>query len=40
MQSYKIQRAPTAIRIGPGGKVEDSTVGIVDGIKLGELFRP
>jgi peroxiredoxin len=40
MRSYKVQRAPTAIRIGPGGKVEDSAIGIVDGIKLGELFRP
>jgi peroxiredoxin len=40
MLSYKIQRAPTTIRIGPGGKVEDSAIGIVDGIRLGELFRP
>ena len=40
LKSYKVLRAPVTIRIGPGGKVEDSAVGLVDGIRLGELFRP
>jgi AhpC/TSA family len=40
LQSYKIFRAPVTLRVGPGGKVEDAAVGLVDGIRLGELFRP
>lgn len=39
-QSIKVFRTPTALRVGPGGKIEDVQVGIVDGIKVGELFRP
>ena len=38
--SIKVFRTPTALRVGPGGKIEDVQVGIVDGIKVGELFRP
>jgi len=40
LKSYKIVRAPVTVRIGPGGKVEDAGVGLLDGIRLGELFRP
>jgi len=36
----KVNRAPTMIRIGPGGKVQDVTVGWVDRLRLGEMFRP
>lgn len=38
-QSYKIKHVPVTLRVGPGGKVEDIAVGIVDPIKLGEIFR-
>jgi hypothetical protein len=38
--SIKVFRTPTAIRVGPGGKIEDVQVGVVDGIKVGEIFRP
>lgn len=40
LRSYKVFRAPVTLRVGPGGKVEDAAVGLVDGIRLGELFRP
>jgi peroxiredoxin len=40
LSSYKVYQAPTMIRIGPGGKVEDVTVGWVDRMRLGEMFRP
>lgn len=40
LRSYKISKVPVTIRVAPGGKVEDSVVGLVDGIRLGELFRP
>jgi thiol-disulfide isomerase/thioredoxin len=38
--SIKVFRTPTAIRVGPGGKIEDVQVGVVDSIKAGEIFRP
>ena len=38
--SIKVLRTPTALRIGAGGKIEDVQVGVVDPIKLGEVFRP
>ena len=39
LQSLKVNRAPLTVRIAPGGKVEDLQLGIVDPIRLGELFR-
>lgn len=39
-ESIKVFRTPTALRVGPGGRIEDVQVGIVDGIRVGELFRP
>jgi hypothetical protein len=36
----KVLRTPTALRLGPGGKIEDVQVGIIDRIRVGELFRP
>jgi peroxiredoxin len=39
LDSYNVHQAPTAIRIGPGGKVLDATVGWVDRMRVGELFR-
>ena len=38
--SIKVLRTPTALRVGAGGKIEDVQVGVVDPIKLGEVFRP
>lgn len=39
-ESIKVFRTPTALRIGAGGRIEDVQVGIVDAIRVGELFRP
>lgn len=38
--SLKVMRTPTALRIGPGGKIEDVQVGVKDIMSVGELFRP
>lgn len=40
LQSLKIERAPLTVRIGAGGKVKDVALGLVDPIRLGEIFRP
>ncbi len=40
LQSLKVQRAPLTLRVGPGGRVEDVALGVVDPIRLGELFHP
>lgn len=40
LQIWKIHRAPTTLRIGGGGAVQDVEIGIVDPIRLGEIFRP
>lgn len=39
-ESIKVYRTPTALRVGPGGTIEDVQVGVVDAIRVGELFRP
>jgi thiol-disulfide isomerase/thioredoxin len=39
-QAFKVHHVPMTIRVGPGGKVEDAVEGLVDPIKLGEIFRP
>jgi hypothetical protein len=39
-ETIKVYRTPTALRVGPGGRIEDVQVGVVDGIRVGELFRP
>ena len=38
--SLKVMRTPTALRVGPGGKIEDVQVGVKDIMSVGELFRP
>lgn len=38
--AWKVARAPMTVRVGPGGKVEEAQIGIVDPIRLGEIFRP
>jgi peroxiredoxin len=40
LSSYNVYQAPTAIRIGPDGKILDATVGWVDRMRVGELFKP
>ncbi len=40
LQNLKVQRVPLTVRVAAGGKVEDVTLGQVDPIRLGELFRP
>ena len=40
LEIWKIHRAPATIRVGPGGTVQDVETGIVDPIRLGEIFRP
>ena len=40
LETYKVQRVPVTMRIGPGGKVLDVGQGPLDPIRLGELFRP
>jgi hypothetical protein len=39
LKSLKVNRAPVTMRVGAGGKVEDVGIGIVDPIRLGEIFR-
>ena len=40
LQTYKVSRTPTTLRVAAGGKVENHGVGIIDPISLGEYFRP
>jgi hypothetical protein len=40
LTAWKVQRAPLTVRVGPGGKVEEAETGIIDPIRLGEIFRP
>jgi hypothetical protein len=36
---FKVARVPITLRVAPGGKVEDVAMGVLDPIKLGEMFR-
>jgi hypothetical protein len=40
LEVWKVRQTPTTIRVGPGGTVQEVAVGIVDPIRLGEIFRP
>jgi peroxiredoxin len=40
LNTFKVTRTPTTIRVAPGGKVENHGVGLLDPITLGEYFRP
>jgi AhpC/TSA family protein len=40
LKAWKVERAPMTVRVGPGGTVEDAQIGIIDPIRLGEIFRP
>ncbi len=39
LQALKIRHVPMTVRVGPGGRVEDLAEGVLDPIRLGELFR-
>jgi hypothetical protein len=36
---FKVARVPITLRVAAGGKVEDVALGILDPIKVGEIFR-
>jgi thiol-disulfide isomerase/thioredoxin len=40
LRSLNINRAPLTLRVAEGGKIEDLALGVVDPIRLGELFAP
>ena len=40
LDTFKVTRTPTTIRVAAGGKVENHGVGLLDPITLGEYFRP
>jgi peroxiredoxin len=40
LRSLHVNRAPLTLRVVEGGKVEDLGLGLIDPIRLGELFRP
>jgi hypothetical protein len=39
LRNLKVNHAPLTLRISQGGKIEEAVVGLVDPIRLGELFR-
>lgn len=39
-EAFKVARVPLTLRVGPGGKVADVAMGVIDPIRLGEFFRP
>jgi thiol-disulfide isomerase/thioredoxin len=39
LKIYKVHRAPLMLRVGPGGKVQDVAQGVIDPIRVGEIFR-
>jgi thiol-disulfide isomerase/thioredoxin len=39
-RAFKLQHVPTTVRVGPGGKVEEVAEGVLDPIRLGQIFRP
>ncbi|HKC13107.1 MAG TPA: redoxin family protein [Vicinamibacteria bacterium] len=40
LKSLKVNRAPLTLRVSQGGKIDDLALGVIDPIRLGELFRP
>jgi peroxiredoxin len=40
LRTLNVNRAPLTLRVGEGGKIEDLAMGVVDPIRLGELFKP
>ncbi len=40
LSGLNVNRAPLTLRIGAGGQIDDLALGLVDPIRLGELFAP
>jgi len=40
LRNLNVNRAPLTLRVGEGGRIEDVALGVVDPIRLGELFKP
>ena len=40
LRGLNVNRAPLTLRVGEGGKIEDLGLGVIDPIRLGELFKP
>jgi thiol-disulfide isomerase/thioredoxin len=40
LSGLSVNRAPLTLRVTGGGKVEDVGLGLLDPIRVGELFRP
>jgi hypothetical protein len=40
LKGLKVNRAPTTVRVSAGGAVDDVGLGLLDPIRLGELFKP
>jgi len=40
LRRLKVSQAPLTLRVSPGGVVADVGVGLLDPIRLGEIFRP
>jgi thiol-disulfide isomerase/thioredoxin len=40
LSGLNVNRAPLTLRVGAGGQIDDLALGIVDPIRLGQLFAP
>ena len=40
LKGLKVNRAPTTLRVSAGGAIDDVGLGLLDPIRLGELFKP
>jgi thiol-disulfide isomerase/thioredoxin len=40
LNNLNVRRAPLAVRVAAGGRIEDLIVGETDPIRLGEIFKP
>jgi AhpC/TSA family len=40
LRALKVNRAPTTLRVSSGGTIADVGLGLLDPIRLGELFKP
>lgn len=40
LSGLNVNRAPLTVRVGEGGRIDDLVLGLVDPIRLGELFAP
>jgi len=38
--AFKLTKVPMMVRVGPGGVVQDVAHGVIDPIRLGEIFKP